>query len=268
MLKKSKTALLLSTVLLTGLVASPVLADNRDGDDDDDKNRGHKESKEMRFKMDDDFLKGKWDDDFYKNKSTNSAAMMAKFESIQKAIESKNYTDFTKALSDAEVKETITEAQFNIIAEAYTKAKSGDVKGAQELLKSNNLNPMLHGFIMGQHMQLTDAQKEVLKKAEELIKQGKIDEAKALIESAGLPKPPIMAIDKNIKKEELKTAIETAKQLKSDGKIDEAKKVLSDAGIPERATEKLEKEFNREEHKERKSLVSIFKNFFRIGKNR
>ncbi len=257
-----KTVLFLSAVLMLGLVSSPAMADNR-GDDNDE--RGP--YKEMRFEKNDDFFKGKFDDDNFKN-FPKDHILMAKIDAVQKAIESKSYADFTKAMTDAGIKDTVSESDFNIITEAYIKAKSGDIKAAQELIKNNNLSPMLHGFIMGRHMQLTDAQKETLKQAEDLIKQGKMDEAKSLLESAGLPKPPVVGEDKNLKKEEIKTILEKAKQLKSEGKEDEAKQVLSDAGIPEKASIKLEKEFNKESHKERTSLVKIFKNFFRIGKNK
>ncbi len=185
-------------------------------------------------------------------------------EVIRSAIEKSDYALFTKTLTDAGITENITEAQFKIIVSAYTKAKAGDIAGAQTLLKENNMASMLNRFIMGKHLELTDAQKDIIKQAEDLVKAGKLDEAKKVLESAGLPAPSNKI---PARPEEVKAALEKARTLRAEGKNDEAEKILLDTGISSKAVVKIEKEFDKENLKERKSILQKIKHFFKFGKN-
>ncbi len=257
--KNTKTALILGGIIATSLVASPAFADNG-------KSSSHGDVKNQ---MQMNWGKGLDDDDHFDDKKfKNIAINNAGADKVRLAIESKNYTAFKDSLTAINVKEIPTEAQFNLLVDAYTKAKAGDIVGAQKILKDNNLSPLLNRFIMGQHLELTDAQKTILKQAEELIKQGKTEEAKKLLETAGLPAMPMSKKDMKMPEnaEKIKTAMETAKTLRSQGKTEEAKKVLTDAGISEKSISKIDKEFSKQEQKERKSLVKIFKKFFKFNK--
>jgi hypothetical protein len=257
--KNTKTALILGGLIATSLVASPAFADNGKSS-----SRG-----DVKNQMQMNWLKDRDDDDHYDDKKIKNMGMdNAAAEKVRLAIESKNYTAFKDALTAINTKEIPTEAQFNLVVDAYTKAKAGDIVGAQKILKDNNLAPLLNRFIMGQHLELTDAQKTILKQAEELIKQGKTDEAKKLLETAGLPSMPMAPKDMKMPEnaEKIKMAMETAKTLRSQGKTDEAKKVLTDAGLSEKSISKIDKEFAKQDQKERKSLVKIFKKFFKFGK--
>lgn len=185
-----------------------------------------------------------------------------KTEDIAKALSTNDFALFTTTLKNAGFTETVTEANFKIIIEAYTKAKAGDVKGAQELLKTNNITPMMERFIMGQHnkIDLTDAQKSTLKQAKELMEQGKKDEAEALIKTAGLPLP--MKGEMNQEHKEMKEALEKAKELRKEGKKDEAKEVLKQAGVTAKTQKKLEREFKSQEIKTKGGLLGQLKKFF------
>lgn len=262
--KNTRAALILGGVMVSSLVASPVFADeNKSGNRNDFQ-------KQMQSKWDHD------EDDHNEDRDKKEHKEKSKFEDfklnsvesekIRLAIESKNYTAFKDALTLNKITPIPTEAEFNLLAEAYTKAKAGDIVGAQKILKDNNLSPLLNRFVMGKHLSLTDLQKSILKQAEDLIKQGKLEEAKKLLETAGLPAMPAKDITNIQNAEKIKTAIETSKTLRNQGKMEESKKVLVDAGVSDTVIAKIEKEFVKQEVKEKKSLRQIFKKFFKFGK--
>lgn len=265
--KKTKTAVVLGSVLLSSLISMPALADDRK----DEKNRPFE--KEMRIKWEDNDHKNSDDhddnDDKYEKKYKDIKINDEAFQKVRTALDSKNYTAFKESMISLNIKDEITEAQFNLIVESYTKAKAGDIVGAQKILKDNNLSPVLHRFVMSQHLLLTDAQKNAIKQAEDLIKQGKTEEAKKLLESAGFPNGIPSQVKKDLNKDReiaMKTAFDTAKTLRDQGKTEEAKKVLTDAGVSPKAVVKIEKEFQKQEEKEKKSLMQMFKKFFKFGK--
>jgi len=189
-----------------------------------------------------------------------------KTNNIQKSIESKNLEDFNKELNNIGFNHNLDQSDFDVVINAYTKAKSGDIQGAQKIMRDSDISPMFNRFIMGQHMQLTIDQKESIKKAENLIKEGKKDEAKSVLVESGLP-TPFFDSPKHTQKEALKNTINQAKVLKSEGKTEEAKQVLQNAGIPEKSFRNLEKEFSRETQKDKKSFFGTIKNFFKFSKN-
>lgn len=185
-----------------------------------------------------------------------------KTEDIAKSLSTNDFALFTTTFKNAGFTETVTEANFKIVVEAYTKAKAGDVKGAQELLKTNNIMPMMERFIMGQHnkVELTEAQKAVLKQAKELMEQGKKAEAEALLKTAGMPLPMKGEMDQEHK--DMKQALEKAKELRKEGKKSEANEVLKQAGITARTQKKLEREFRGQEIKNQGGLFRQLKKFF------
>lgn len=267
--KKTKTAAIIGSVLMSGFVALPAFAEevtttNAPVPTTTSFPGGIKSNKN------DDFLKNKMENrsrGLEVEKKDDSKKMNP--EMLRKALENKNYSEFKTALTNSGITESKipTESEFVKILEAYNLAKTGDVQGAQKILKENNLNPMLRGLVMGQHLSLTDAQKIAIKNAEELVKQGKTEEARAILVTAGLPQPLINNTPKNTQKEAIKTAIDQAKLLKSEGKTEEAKQVLKDAGLDEKSARKMEKEFNKELQKEKKSFGSVLKNFFKFNRN-
>lgn len=260
--KKTRVALVIGGVMVSSLIANPAFADeNKSGSRNDFQkqmqiNWGHEDDHDDR------------DEKEHKQKSKfeNFGINKIEAEKIRSSIESKNYTAFKDAVVVLKLKTIPTEAEFNLLTEAYVKAKAGDIVSAQKILKDNNLTSMLNGFIMGQHMSLSDSQKSTLKQAEELIKQGKLEEAKKLLETAGLPSMPAKDITSIQNAEKIKTAIETSKTLRNQGKMEESKKVLVDAGVSSNVITKIEKEFVKQEVKEKKSLLQIFKKFFKFGK--
>lgn len=188
-------------------------------------------------------------------------------DTIKTALNTNDYALFTKTITDGGFKGTVSQTEFNTMVLAYNKAKTGDIQGAQLIIKDAKLNPLLIRFIMNQHLELTDAQKTAIKQASEQAKQGKLEEAKAILKAAGLPDVmPTAKIDKNA---DLKIALEKSKQLRKDGKIEEAKQVLIDAGITDKALTKINKEFDKENNVKQKSkFMQKIKNFFRFGKNK
>lgn len=186
---------------------------------------------------------------------------------IENALKNNDYNLFVNTLKGLNINESVTQEQFAVLVNAYTLFKQNKVSEAVQLLKDNNVNPVLIKFI-NNRPDLTDVQKDTLRQASDLIKQGKIDEAKTLIKSAGLPETPVK-IDKKInkvelkaKKDELKTAFEKARELKKEGKIDEAKKVLKDAGIPDNVQEKIRPEFERALDNAKVGFFQSLKNLF------
>jgi len=262
--KNKKITLTALAILLSSLVVLPVSAEaSMVLNDASDLIQG----KEVIVTLAPDISKTKTGKDKLTDEVIEDPAMGIDLNDVKAALDSKNYIDFTKILTDASVSKVITEAQFNLIVEAYVKAKAGSLQDAQKILKDNNLDQMLYGFVIGQHMQLTDADKTAIKEAEELLKKGKTEEAKSIIAAAGLPKHATTGSKNIVKNDEIKTSLQKAKQLRSQGLPDQAKQVLKDSGIPEKAVIKLEKEFDKESpQKDKKSLIDIFKKFFNFSK--
>ncbi len=174
----------------------------------------------------------------------NDGLMKDSKDAIEKALKENNYTLFTESLKKINIAESITNEQFSVLVNAYNLFKDNKQNEAIKLLQDNKINPILMKFI-NNRAELTDAQKETIKQANDLIKQGKLSEAKLLLENAGLKDIPI-GIEKKINKAEikankddLKEALEKARILKSEGKIDEAKKTLKDAGVPDQLQDKV-----------------------------
>jgi len=187
---------------------------------------------------------------------------------IETSLKNNDYTLFTTTLKGLGVNESITTAQFGVLVNAYTLFKNNKSAEAVKLLEDNKVNPILIKFV-NNRPDLTDAQKTILKQASDLIKQGKINEAKTLIASAGLPETPkAKAIDKKIvkvetkaNKEAIRKAFDQARELKKEGKIDEAKKVLKDAGIPDQIQDKIRVEFDKTKT-EKVGFFQSLKNLF------
>ncbi len=163
---------------------------------------------------------------------------------IETALKNNDYNLFTQTLKKLNINDSITNEQFTVLVNAYKLFKENKQAEAVKLLKDNNVNPILIKFI-NNRPDLTDAQKEALKKASDLIKQGKTEEAKAIISAAGLPTVPknidhkINKIENKANKEDIKKALDKARELRKEGKLDEAKKVLKDAGVPDQIQDKI-----------------------------
>lgn len=163
---------------------------------------------------------------------------------IETALKNNDYNLFIQTLKKLNINDSITNDQFTILVNAYKLFRDNKQDEAVKLLKDNNVNPILIKFI-NNRPDLTDSQKEALKKASDLVKQGKIEDAKTVISSAGLPDVP-KQINKKINKaefkadkDELKKALDKARDLRKEGKLDEAKKVLKDAGVPDQIQDKI-----------------------------
>ena len=186
---------------------------------------------------------------------------------IENALKNNDYNLFVDTLKGLNINESVTQAQFGVLVNAYGLFKQNKVSEAVQLLKDNKVNPVLIKFI-NNRPDLTDAQKETLKKASDLIKQGKTDEAKDLIKNAGLPEMPVKIdkkinkVESKVKKEELKKAFDQARDLKKEGKIDEAKKVLKDAGVPDTIQEKIRPEFDKSSTTTKVGFFQSLKNLF------
>ena len=186
---------------------------------------------------------------------------------IENALKNNDYLLFTNTLKSLNISETITNTQFTVLVNAYKLFKSNKKSDAVKLLQDNNVNPILIKFI-NNRPDLTAAQKEILKQASDLIKAGKIEEAKGLIKTAGLPETPVSLGKKIAKVEtkamrgELKVAFDQARELKKEGKIDEAKKVLKDAGVPDSIQEKIRPEFEKTVESAKVGFLQSLKNLF------
>lgn len=201
----------------------------------------------------------------YLNKN-NSLIQMNK-TAIENALKNNDYNLFTTTVKGFGITETITKEQFSVLVSAYNLFKSNKNAEAIKLLQDNKVNPVLIKFI-NNRPDLTDEQKTILKNASDLIKQGKIEEGKALIQTAGLPELPVK-MDKKInkaetkaKKDEIKKAFDQARELRKEGKLDEAKKVLKDAGIPDSIQEKIRPEFEKNASSTKVGFFQSFKNLF------
>ena len=169
---------------------------------------------------------------------------------IENALKNNDYILFTNTLKSLNISEVITQDQFTVLVNAYSLFKQDKKGEAVQLLQINKVNPILIKFI-NDRPDLTDAQKQILKQASDLIKEGKIEEAKSLIKSAGLNDTPkvltkkIAKIENRANRDELQKAFTQARELRQQGKLDEAKKVLKDAGIPDSIQEKIRPEFEK-----------------------
>lgn len=186
---------------------------------------------------------------------------------IENALRNNDYTLFTNTLKSLNISEVITNDQFTVLVNAYNLFKQDKKIEAVQLLQLNKVNPILIKFI-NNRPDLTDAQKDILKQASDLIKAGKIEEAKTLIKTAGLPEAPkalgkkIQKIENKANKENVRTAFAQARELKEQGKLDEAKKVLKDAGIPDTIQDKIRPEFEKAASSTKISFLQSFKNLF------
>jgi hypothetical protein len=83
-------------------------------------------------------------------------------------------------------------------------------------------------------VKLTDEQKVAIKTARDLMKEGKFDEAKKVLEAAKVPMPamPAHPILKNELTAEQKAALVKAKELRTAGDTEGAKAALSAVGLP------------------------------------
>jgi hypothetical protein len=204
----------------------------------------------------------------YGNK--NQALMDTNKTAIENSLKNNDYSLFTTTLRGLSINETVTTDQFAVLVNAYNLFRQGKRDEAIKLLQDNKVNPILIKFI-NNRSDLTVAQKEIMKQASVLIKQGKIEEAKSLIKTAGLPEMPVGISQKIIKlenkanKEEWKNAFDKSRELRRQGKVDEARKVLKDAGVPDQIQDKIRPEF------EKNSTTTNFKNqkvgFFQSLKN-
>jgi len=89
---------------------------------------------------------------------------------------------------------SLTDAQKEVLKQAKALANDGKVTEAQTLLTNAGIKiPEHKGPFLGEahprFANLTNAQKEVVKEARALIKDGKLTEAKALLQNAGMQKP-------------------------------------------------------------------------------
>jgi lipopolysaccharide biosynthesis regulator YciM len=169
---------------------------------------------------------------------------------IEDSLKNNDYNLFVNTLKGLGINEVVTTDQFSVLVKSYNLFKQGNKDEAIKILQDNKVNPILIKFI-NNRPDLTVAQKDILKQASDLIKQGKIDEAKALIKTAGLPEMPlgisqkIVKVENKANKEEWKNAFDQARELKRQGKVDEAKKVLKDAGVPDQIQDKIRLEFEK-----------------------
>ena len=121
---------------------------------------------------------------------------------IKQAFATGDYQTFLAVTKkDDKDEPIITEAQFNAMIEAQKLRAAGDVAGAKKILDDAGIKPPVYGKTgkgghhefgkeMKGHMRaLTDAQKEIMKQARELMKTGKKDEANALLKNAGIALP-------------------------------------------------------------------------------
>ncbi|MFA6608625.1 MAG: hypothetical protein WCT07_01830 [Candidatus Paceibacterota bacterium] len=128
---------------------------------------------------------------------------------IQQAFTTGDYQAFLAASKDSKMGASIiTEAQFNTMIQAQKLRASGDFTGAKKLLDEAGIKPPMqnkqnsknekfdnrgvHKGEMGRNQemrQLTEAQKETMKQAQELFRAGKQTEAKTLLNNAGINRP-------------------------------------------------------------------------------
>lgn len=154
------------------------------------------------------------------------------YEAVQKALLADDYTAFKTAIASvpkpANAPE-ITEALFAKMVEAEKLHQSGDIAGAQKIMKELGFKvPGMHrkGSMM---KNLTSPQKAALDQAKTLMDAGKPDEAQKILNDAGI-KRPNRGVPSNLTDAQ-KTAFEQARAFFQAGKPEEAKAILDAAGI-------------------------------------
>lgn len=201
------------------------------------------------------------------NANRNNSLMQTSKVSIENALKNNDYKLFIDTIKSFGINENITNDQFNVLVSAYNLFKSNKNSEAVKLLQDNKINPILIKFI-NNRPDLNDAQKDILKNASDLIRQGKIEEGRALIKNAGLPEMPnkidkkINKIENKARRDEVREAFDQARDLRREGKNDEAKKVLKDAGIPDSIQDKIRPEFEKKATSTKVSFLNSFKNLF------
>ncbi len=113
-------------------------------------------------------------------------------QAVEDALAAHDYQAFLTATADAPFTQNITEDVFVKMAEAYTLREAGDFTAARAIMDELDIHQHGPRFEKGKHRMnaLTDVQKNGLEQARALHDAGKIDEAKALIESLNLPFKP------------------------------------------------------------------------------
>jgi hypothetical protein len=122
-------------------------------------------------------------------------AREAERKAMDTALANNDYAAFQTAIAGktkpADAPE-MTEAVFAKMVEAYKLRQAGDMTGAQKIMTELGFKaPMgkgMHGH--GLPPNLTDAQKQAFEQAKPLFEAGKVDEAKAILDAAGI-KPPM-----------------------------------------------------------------------------
>ncbi len=134
--------------------------------------------------------------DNFSHKSLNKTAIK---DAIDKALTNNDYQAYKTAIAQMPHMTNmpvVTEAIFTQMVQAHTLKLAGDTAGAQKIMSSLGFNKM-PGMHMDKNSNLTDAQKATLKEAKTLRDAGKKDEAKALLDKAGIKKPIMKKHHKN-----------------------------------------------------------------------
>lgn len=154
------------------------------------------------------------------------------YEAVQKALTANDYNAFKTAIAaipkppDAP---EITEALFTKMVEAEKLRQSGDMVGAEKIMKELGFK-IPGGHRKGSMMKnLTSPQRAALEQARTLMQAGKPDEAQKVLSDAGIKRPE-RGMPSNLTDAQ-KTAFEQARAFFEAGKPDEAKAILSAAGI-------------------------------------
>ncbi len=120
---------------------------------------------------------------------------------IKQAITNGDYQAFIAATKNSRAgTSTITEAQFNAMVQANKLRVAGDIAGAKKILSDAGIKPPMLGnykkigksgvrVTKNEKATLTDAQKAILKQAQDLFKAGKTVEAQTLLTNAGIKMP-------------------------------------------------------------------------------
>ena len=117
---------------------------------------------------------------------------------IKNAFATDDYQSYLTTIKDhPSHMPTLTETQFHVMIQANKLREKGDQAGAKKLLLDAGIKPPMHdrkdmhGDRGGKMKMtnLTDAQKTTLTEAQALLKAGKKDEAKTLLDNAGIKMP-------------------------------------------------------------------------------
>lgn len=119
---------------------------------------------------------------------------------IKQAFTADDYQAYLTVTKDFPSKmPVLTEVQFHAMVQAQKLRISGDKIGAEKILNDVGITPPTFSHMrhdrqgkpgLGNKMSnLTEEQKTILKKVRDLMKQGKTEEAKALLKNAGITSP-------------------------------------------------------------------------------